>query len=156
MTGGSALSASASDTVATVVVPSGSLELGSGTTAVVLGTVTPGTSTMTALPGLTVKDNRAGTAGWTASVVVTDFTGRATGTSLSAAGATYAPLQASTAGTATVTPSSATDLRAPKVVQTATGVSGNNSATWTASLIVSVPPDTIADTYNATLTYSLS
>lgn len=44
----------------------------------------------------------------------------------------------------------------PRIVQTATGVSGNNTATWNARLTVPVPNDAVVDSYTATLTYSVS
>lgn len=55
-----------------------------------------------------------------------------------------------------MTASTATDPTMPRIVQTATGVSGNNTATWNARLTVPVPNDAVVDSYTATLTYSVS
>lgn len=153
---GSAVPASAADTLTTVVVSSGSLGFSSAPASASLGLVDPGTAAAITLRGITVSDNRAGTVGWSATVVLTDFTGRATGAALSSAGAKYTPTAATTSGTASVTASTATNPTVPRIVQTATGVSGNNTATWNADLTVAVPNDAVTDTYTATLTYSVS
>lgn len=156
LAGGIATPASAADTLTTLVVSSGSLGLSSTPASVSLGLIHPGAAAAIALHGITVTDNRAGTAGWSVSVVLTDFTGDATRAALSSTGATYTPTAAATTGTVTVTPSRATDPTRPRIVQTATAVSGNNTATWNAALTVPVPNDAVVDTYTATLTYSIS
>ena len=89
-------------------------------------------------------------------MLLMDFTGEATGARLSAAGATYTPTAATTTGTVSVTASPATDPTTPRIIQTATCVIGNNTATWDASLTIHVPNEAIADAYTATLTYSVS
>ena len=155
LAGGIATPASAADTLTTLVVSSGSLGLSSTPASVSLGLIDPGAASI-ALHGITVTDDRAGTAGWSVSVVLTDFTGDATRAALSSTGATYTPTAAATTGTVTVTPSRATDPTRPRIVQTATAVSGNNTATWNAALTVPVPNDAVVDTYTATLTYSIS
>lgn len=156
LAGGPALPASAADTMTTVVVSSGSLGFTSAPASASLGLVDPGVDAAITLRGITVSDNRAGTAGWSASVVLTDFTGDATEAALSSAGATYTPTHAATTGTVTVRASTAINPTTPGIIQTATGVSGNNTATWSASLTVPVPNDAVVDTYTATLTYSVS
>lgn len=153
---GMAIPASGADTPITVVVSSGSLGFSSAPASVSLGVSDPEVAAVIALADITVTDNRAGTAGWSASVFLTDFRGDATGAALSSAGATYTPTTATTTGTVNVTPSTATDPTTPRPVQTATGISGNNTATWNAGLTVQVPNDAIVDTYTATLTYSVS
>jgi hypothetical protein len=153
---GMALPASAADTLTTFVVSSGSLGFSSAAASVSLGLVDPGSATSITLYGIQVSDSRAGISGWSASVVLTDFTGDATGAALSATGATYTPTAATTTGTVAVTAATATDPTTPRIVQTATGVSGNNTATWNAGLTVPVPNDAVVDTYTATLTYSIS
>lgn len=153
---GMALPASAADTLTTFVVSSGSLGFSSAPTSASLGLVNPGSAASIILYGIRVSDSRAGTSGWSASVILTDITGDATGAALSAAGATYTPTSATITGTVAVTAATATDPATPRIVQTATGVSGNNTATWNAGLTVPVPIDAVVDTYTATLTYSLS
>lgn len=157
MAGGMALPASAADNIATVTVSSGWLGFTSAPPpSVSLGVVHPGNAAGTTLHGITVTDNRAGTAGWSASVLITDFTGDTTGAHLSAAGATYTPAAATTTGTVAMTESTATNPTTPRIIQTATCVVGNNTATWEADLTVQVPNDAVADAYTATLTYSVS
>ncbi|WP_307101499.1 WxL domain-containing protein [Arthrobacter globiformis] len=153
---GSAAPASAAHTLTTVAVSSGSLGFSSAPASVTLGRVDPGSAAAIPLRGITVSDNRAGTLGWSATVVLTDFTGDTTGAALSSASAKYAPTAATTSGTATVTATTAINPTLPRIVQTATGVSGNNTATWNADLTLPVPNDAVRDTYTATLTYSVS
>ncbi|MBT2597223.1 WxL domain-containing protein [Arthrobacter sp. ISL-72] len=142
--------------MATVVVSSGPLGFSSAPASVDLGVVYPGTVAAVTLQGITVTDNRAGTAGWSASVLLTDFTGDATGARLSAAEATYTPTATTTTGTVSLTASPAMDPTTPKIIQTATCVTGNNTATWDASLTLHVPNEAVADAYTATVTYSVS
>ncbi|WP_461163628.1 hypothetical protein [Arthrobacter sp. R4-81] len=151
-----ALPASAADTLTTVTVSQGSLGFSSAPGSATLGLVEPGTTAAITLHGIQVSDSRAGISGWSANVVLTDFTGDATGARLSAAGAVYTPTAATTTGTVAVTATPAVNPTTPRIIQTATGVSGNNTATWNAGLTVDVPNDAVPDTYTATLTYSVS
>lgn len=152
-----AIPSSAAETLTTIVVSGGPLGFSSAPASAALGLVEPGTTAAVTLYGIQVSDNRAGTSGWSASVVLTDFTGDRTGDVVSAAGAIYTPTTATTTGYAvTVTASTAADPTVPRTVQTATGVSGSNTATWDASLTVPVPDGTPADNYTSTLTYSVS
>ena len=73
-----AFAATASDTPVTVEVTGGALTISAPTGSVDLGSVTTSGSiqTVSALLGnVVVTDNRAGTAGWTATASGTDFTG---------------------------------------------------------------------------------
>lgn len=106
--------------------------------------------------GITVTDNGASTAGWSTSVLLMDFTGEATGARLSAAGATNTPTAATATGTVSVTASPAMDPTTPKIIQTATCVTGNNAATWDAGLSPQVPTEGVVDASTATVTYSVS
>jgi hypothetical protein len=154
-----AMPASAADTLTTLVVSSGSLGFSSAPASASLGLVDPGSPASITLHGVTVSDSRAGTSGWSASVTVTSITGDATRAALSAAGATYTPMAATTTGTVAVTAATAATASDPttaRIVQAATGVSGNNTATWDALLSIPVPNDAVVDTYTATLTYSIS
>lgn len=156
LAGAQALPASAAETLTTVTVSQGSLGFTSAPVSATLGPVEPGTTAAITHYGIRVSDSRAGVSGWNVSVVVTDFTGDSTGALLSAAGATYTPTAATTSGTVAVAATTATDPTTPKIVQTATGVSGNNTATWNADLTLAVPNDAVVDTYTATVTYSIS
>lgn len=152
-------SAATSDTPLTATVPTGTLTITAPTASVGLGSVTPGTtSAPTDLGAVTVTDDRAGTAGWVATASITAFTG--TGTtppSLPATAARYTAPVASVTGTATVAEAgTVTDISAPATVQTASAVTGNNTATWSPTLQIVAPSDALADTYTATITHSVS
>jgi hypothetical protein len=151
-----ALPAPAADTLATVEVSAGSLAISSASESATLDVVQPGAGAFLPLGGTTVTDNRAGTAGWSATVVLTDFTGARTRATLSATVATYMPAAAISTGVVTVRAFTTTDPTIPNVIQTATSVIGNNTATWQAGLRVQVPAAAVADVYTATLTYSVS
>jgi hypothetical protein len=158
-----ALPASALDTTTTVTVPSGTIGISSVPASAALGSVTPGTTATVTLTGVKVEDNRAGEAGWTATVSSTQFEGAkesVLGTPdniISAANASYTAGTATVSGTATVTAAAKqADLSAVKTVQTATAVTGNNTATWNGTLELAVPSNAIADDYTAVVTHSAS
>lgn len=149
-----ATAAPTADTTVTVLVEPGVLSVSAPGTAN-LGTVTPGGTTSVPLTAVQVTDNRAGVTGWQAQVILTGFVGTAVPTrTIPASAATYTPAAPTVTGTATVTPATQADLSTAKTVQTATAVSGNNTATWDASLSILAPAGTLADTYTATLTHS--
>ena len=101
-----------------------------------------------------VSDLRAGILGWVTSAGSTSFTGPA-GPTVSAATMTYAPGTAVVVGIATVTPISLTAMTTPGTVQTATAVTGVNTATWNPSIGVVIPAGAVAGTYTATITHSV-
>ena len=162
---------------ATVTVAAGVLDLTVPTTvplvgngaAATAGEVVPGEDATAALTGIAVTDTRAGTEGWESSVLLSVFTADTvketdgtTAVTFDASGtATYATGDATlnTTGTApTVTKTailSTVGLTTATPVQTATAVSGNNSATWGTTLGVTIPEDALADSYEATLTHSV-
>lgn len=157
LVGSIALPASAAetaDTTATVEVPIGSLSI-SAPVGADLTTITPGGSASATLTGIQVSDTRAGEAGWAAAVTLSDFVGETPTNVIPATAATYMPAAAVETGTSTVSASAASNLATAKTVQTATGVVGNNTAIWSASLGVTAPSDALADNYTATLTHSV-
>ncbi|MHA7285924.1 WxL domain-containing protein [Arthrobacter sp. MDT3-44] len=158
LVGSLALPASAADTAtttATVEVPAGSIAISAPGAVVALTGLTPGQSVTAAVDGVTVTDDRAGVEGWSVQVGLSDFTGQVTGDTIPASGASYTPGVAVKAGTSTVTATTQASLSVPGVVQSATGVNGNNTAAWNATLQVSAPSDALADVYTATLTHSV-
>lgn len=154
LVGSLALPASAADTTATVQVPVGSIGISAPANAA-LTALTPGGSASAALSGVAVTDNRAGEANWTAQVSLSDFVGVDSTNIIPATAASYVPGTAVETGTSTVAATSQSDLSTAKTVQAATGVVGNNTATWGATLSVTAPSDALADTYTATLTHSV-
>lgn len=158
-----AVPASAADTTTTVTVPSGTITINSPPATVALNSVLPGSTVTVTLTGIKVTDNRAGTTGWTATVISTVFEGEkkdVQGGSSHSIAASYASYNAGTAavtGTATVTTTGKqTDLSTAKIVQTAGAVQGNNTATWSGALELAAPSDAIAGDYTAVVTHSAS
>ncbi|GAA0966338.1 WxL domain-containing protein [Frigoribacterium faeni] len=147
--------ASAADSTMTVAVAAGSLSI-SAPTAGDLGSVAPGSTGTATLAGVEVTDARAGTVGWPATVAISDFTSATLSETIPATNLSYAPGVAATTGTATVTAAPATGGTA-SAVQTATDVSGNNTATWDGTLDLTVPADALAaPDYTATVTHSVA
>jgi hypothetical protein len=152
-----AVPAFAAGTPVTVVITGGALGISAPTATVPLGA--PGSATaqtVTAPLGpVLVTDLRAGVAGWVATVGSTDFTGP---TPILAGAVAYTPGAATVVGTATVTPGAVTALSnaVTTIAQTATAVTGVNTASWIPSIAVTIPGGAQAGTYNATITHSVS
>lgn len=121
-----------------------------------LADVAPGRTTEGVLSGITVNDARAGVLGWTATVSVSDFTGKAEPqVTIDASKVTYAAGTAIVTGTSVVTAAPAVTAPAGSVVQTATGVRGSNTARWDAVIGVDVPAGTLSGTYAAVIVHSV-
>lgn len=133
-------------------------------TALTLPNVKPGTTTTATVAGVKVTDERAGQTGWKADAQITDFVANTvvigdttTKASIAATNATYTAGPAAVSGTATVAATAGAQAlggATAVTTQTATAVSGNNTATWDATLSLAAPSDALADTYTATLTQS--
>jgi WxL domain surface cell wall-binding len=107
-----------------------------------------------------VTDDRAGLAGWTATVSSTDFTtgGGTAAETIPAHDILYSISGfASTTGSATLTRTPGTNLStALQAVAQATNVNGDNSAAWSPLIQVAVPSGAVAGTYSAIITHSVS
>ena len=146
------------------VTPTGMLAITVPPTATLPGAA-PGGTASAHLGPVTVTDNRGpGTASWTVMVTATAFmTGSGTGPQtipLSRVAYWSGPATATT-GTGTFTPgqpnpASAVNLSAPRTAFSLTGGSGINSASWNATVSVSVPASAVAGTYTATITHSVA
>jgi hypothetical protein len=103
-----------------------------------------------------VNDARSAAAGsgWVASVIATAFT-PPTGPAIPANRVGYTVGVVTPVGTATYTPNNPPDLTAVSPAVTATGITGDNSATWNPTINVAVPGGMAANTYNATITHSV-
>ncbi|NMM84394.1 hypothetical protein B2J88_08470 [Rhodococcus sp. SRB_17] len=155
MATGLAMPASAADTITTVeVAATGGIAITAPANANALE-VSPGFDAEAGVLGVEVTDNRSGTVNWEASITLTDFVGGATAAVIPASGTTYTPTAAAVVGTATLEPFTASNPVEVRTVQAATGVSGNNTATWDAALRIPVPASALADIYTATLTHSV-
>jgi len=157
MVGGSALPAmaAAGDTATTFVLAGGSLAVTVAPTAILTAGVTGASSVSGSLGPVSVSDARGNKVGWTVSDVSTTFTGPQGSTSTAVS---YNSGAVTKTGTITATSSGATTLTAatPAAVVTGTAASGNNTATWTPTLTVSLPTSALADTYSGTVTTSIA
>ncbi len=142
-----------------VTVPGGALQIAVAQEPVTLATISAGAAG-TVIGGrlgkVTVKDLRNAPAGseWAANVVATNFTGRGEAT-LPARQVRYTVGQVVTEGTVTVNASPVQDLHRPRTVVSATAVAGNNSASWTPTLTVTIPAGLPPGTYWGTITHSV-
>jgi hypothetical protein len=165
---GSALGASAAlpssavaagNTTATVTIVGGALLISVPPAAGSLGsranTVNAG-SVSGSLGPVQVTDARLAAAGsgWVASVISTAFT-PPSGPALAASLVSYSAGTITKVGTATYTANDPGDLTAVVPAVTATGITGDNSATWNPTITVTIPGGTIAGVYSATITHSV-
>jgi hypothetical protein len=145
-------------TDATFTITGGSLAITAPTGPVSLGTAPASAGTQdigAALGNVTVTDGRGGVAGWVASVISTAFTPPAPAIAVTASAVLYATPAATETGTSTVTAQNADGPIGVMPVQTATGVSGANTATWNPTITVHVPAGAMPGVYAATLTHSI-
>jgi hypothetical protein len=160
---GQTTSASAGNTggtTATVTVEGGSLSITVPTDAGNLGSAanTVGGSTISGSLGIVqVDDARSATAGsgWVVTVISTAFTPSA-GPALAASLVSYVAGTITKVGTATYTADNPVALTAVVPAVTATGITGDNSATWNPTISVAVPGGTAAGVYTATITHSVT
>ncbi|MEY2581670.1 MAG: hypothetical protein QOE09_1519 [Ilumatobacteraceae bacterium] len=160
---GSAGSASASLTNATVTITGGALAITVPTNTLLdpvnLGTRanTVGGGTISGALGVVqVSDGRSAAAGsgWVASVISSAFTPPA-GPAIAASYVSYTAGTITKVGTATYTANDPLNLTGVVPVVTATGITGDNSATWNPTINVAVPGGMAAGTYSATITHSV-
>jgi hypothetical protein len=156
-----AASAAPGDTTVTFNVSSGALTVSVPASAD-LGAAAPGATNTGTLGNVTVNDLRAAAnPAWTAVVKSTDFITGAGGPGMVVA----APSVQYTAGATTGTTGNGTFTPgAPGPLNTATqltaythaGGSGNNSATWNPTLVVTLALDNVVGQYTGTVTHSVS
>jgi len=154
-----ASAATASDTPVTVEVSGGALSISAPTGSVDLGSVLASASAQSVsspLGVVTVTDSRAGTLGWVATAGATDFTGPQSISVSTPGSVTYSPGTATVTGTANVAATDEDHLYPTVPVQTATGVSGANTAAWNPTIKVTIPANALAGTYSTTITHSVS
>jgi hypothetical protein len=144
---------------ATVTVTGGVLAITVPTTAGSLGSQpnsVGGSVISGSLGQVQVTDARSAAAGsgWVVSVISTAFTPTA-GPAIAASAVGYSAGTIAKTGTATYTANNPTDLTAVSAAVTATGITGDNSATWNPTISVVIAPGTVAATYSATITHSV-
>jgi hypothetical protein len=146
-------------TTATITITGGSLaitapanagNLGSRTNTVLGGTISG------PLGQVQVEDGRSAAAGsgWVVSVISTAFT-PPSGPAIAASAVGYTVGTITKVGTATYTANDPPNLTGVAPAITATGITGDNSATWNPMINVSVPGGMAANVYSATITHSV-
>jgi hypothetical protein len=146
-------------TGATIAVTGGALAISVPGATVDLGTRadTVGGGTISGLLGaVQVTDARGAPAGsgWVASVISTAFT-PPSGPAIPASDVSYATGSITQVGTATYTADDPSDLTGVAAAVTATGITGDNSATWDPTISVTVPGGMASGVYSATITHSV-
>jgi hypothetical protein len=146
-------------TTATITITGGALEITVPTASADLGTLvnTVAGGTISGQLGVVqVNDARSAAAGsgWVASVISTAFT-PAAGPAIAASAISYTAGAITKVGTATYTANDPGNLTGVSPAVTATGITGDNSATWNPTISVAVPGGTAAGVYSATITHSV-
>ena len=154
-----ASSVQADTTGATITVTGGALAITVPTDAANLGTranTVLGGTISGPLGQVQVSDARSAAAGsgWVACVISTAFTPPA-GPAIAASAVSYTAGTIIKLGTATYVANDPTNLTAVAPVVTASGITGDNSATWNPTINVAVPGGTAAGVYSATITHSV-
>lgn len=164
--GGMAPSAQAVDTTVTfTLTAAGGLGV-NAPVSVDLGSAATNAGSVSAQVGtVTVDDQRGLLAGsWTASVVSSDFTtgGATPEETIPAADVAYwsGPATA-VSGTVVATPGQLTAAAAvvidtSRTAFSATGIVGNNSASWDPTIVVTVPASAVVGTYSGTISHSVA
>ena len=103
-----------------------------------------------------VDDARSAAAGsgWVASVISTAFT-PPSGPAIPASAVSYTAGPIVKVGTATYTANDPIDLTGVGAAVTASGITGDNSATWNPTVTVAIPGGAAANVYSATITHSV-
>ncbi|MFT4658923.1 MAG: hypothetical protein ACJAXA_001496 [Candidatus Aldehydirespiratoraceae bacterium] len=158
--GGSAAAETAGTTTATVTITGGALAITVPTNAGSLGSEsnTVGGSTISGQLGqVQVNDARSAGAGagWVANGISTAFTPPA-GATIAASSVSYTAGSITKIGSATYTANDPINLAGISPVVTATGITGDNSATWNPTINVAIPTGTLVGTYSATITHSVT
>jgi hypothetical protein len=99
--------------------------------------------------------NPAAGSGWVATVISAAFTPSA-GTAIAASAVSYSAGAITKVGTATYTANNPGDLTAVVAVVTASGITGDNSATWNPTISIAVPGGAVAGVYLAVITHSVT
>lgn len=133
-----------------ITAPAGAGSLGSRASTVEGGTISG------ALGQVQVNDARSAAAGsgWVATAISTAFTPPA-GPEIPASAVGYTAGTIARVGTATYTANDPPDLTGVAPVVTATGITGDNTATWNPTINVTIPGGMAAAVYSATITHSV-
>ena len=157
-----AAAATTGGTPATLTVEGGVLAISVPTATAHLGTVADSVSGSTvsgSLGEVVVTDARKAAAGsgWVATVISTAFTPFEVtpATAIPAAAVSYTAGAIAKVGTAAFTANNPGNLTGVAPAVTATGITGNKSATWSPTITVAVPGGAVNALYTATVTHSV-
>jgi hypothetical protein len=134
-----------------ITVPTGTVSLGSSPEAVAAQVIS---GPLGQVQVTDARDPVAGS-GWVATVISAAFTPGA-GPAIAASAISYSAGAITKVGTATYTANNPVDLTAAVAVVTATGITGDNSATWNPTISIAVPGGMAATSYSALITHSVS
>ena len=153
---GSATAADTGDTTATFTLAGGSLDVTPAANAALTNGASGATSVSGSLGAVAVSDTRGSTAGWVMSAASSTFVRTGGGAGTSSTGVSYNS-GAATAQSGTVTPTStgATSITTAAPVAAGTLASGNNTATYSPNLTVTLPASALAGDYTGTVTTSV-
>jgi hypothetical protein len=146
-------------TTATITVQGGALSITVPADAGNLGTRSNSVSGETisgALGPVQVLDarNAAAGSGWVTTVIASAFTPPA-GPAIAASAISYTAGTITKVGTATYVANDPANLTGVVAAVTATGITGDNAATWNPTISVAVPGGMAAGVYTATITHSV-
>ena len=150
-TGGTPATVTVTGGALSITVPSANANLGSRANTVGGGTISG------PLGQVQVSDARSPVAGssWNATVISTAFTPPA-GPAIPASAVGYQAGPITKVGTATYTANDPGNLTGVSPAVSASGITGDNSATWNPTINVAVPGGMAAGVYGATITHSVA
>ena len=152
VTGGTPATITVQGGALSITVPADAGNLGTRPNSVLGGTISG------ALGQVQVDDARSAAAGsgWVATVIATAFTPQLGGPTVAASAVSYTAGLITKVGTATYTANDPGNLTGVSPAITATGITGDNSATWNPTINVAVPGGMAAGIYGATITHSVA
>ena len=147
--------AHAATTEATFTLAGGALEINAPLTAPLTDGVAGDTSVAGSLGITTVTDDRGSEAGWVASRASSAFTGP--GADILSSAVTYTPGAVTGTPVGEVTPVAGTAgvMTTPQTAFSGTLAVGNNQASWTPSIAVALPANSLAGNFTGTITHSV-
>jgi hypothetical protein len=136
--------------VLAITAPAAAGNLGSAANTVLGGTISG------PLGQVQVNDARGSLAGsgWVASAISSAFTPSA-GPAVAASAVSYTAGSIAKVGTATFTANNPNNMTGVAPVVTASGITGDNSATWTPTINIVMPGNMVSGVYSATITHSV-
>lgn len=150
------IASSASITSLTLNITGGSLSISAPTTFDLGSTGSPAAFSVK-MSSVTVTDNRGvvSDGGWIASTIASALTPTAGGPAIPAALMSYTPGTFTKTGTSVLTAFNVITLEGVIPIVTATGIAGNNEATWSPTISIAIPSGFAIGAYTGTITHSV-